>query len=45
MNLIGKIEDYAYYIYDKEKGWIEDKEHLLSDRLIGYDGTEEPDSP
>lgn len=35
---IGKMEDYAYYIYEKEKGWIPDSNHLLSDRLMGYDG-------
>lgn len=35
---IGKMEDYAYYLYEKEMGWVPDRNHLLSDRLIGYDG-------
>lgn len=38
LNCIGKMEDYAYYIYEKESGWIPDNDHLLSDRLMGYDG-------
>jgi hypothetical protein len=38
LNRVGKMEDYAYYIYEKERGWIPDNEHLLSDRLMGYDG-------
>lgn len=38
LNQIGKMEDYAYYIYVKERGWEPDNNHLLSDRLMGYDG-------
>lgn len=38
LNQVGKMEDYAYYIYDKKTGWMPDKNHLLSDRIIGYDG-------
>lgn len=45
LNLIGKIDDYIYYLYDKDKGWVVDNNHLLSDRLIGYDETEDQDSP
>jgi hypothetical protein len=33
-----KIDVYFYYIYGKETGWQSDDEHILSDRLIGYDG-------
>ncbi len=35
---VGKMEDYVPYLYDKEKGWVPDKENLLMDRIIGYDG-------
>jgi len=45
LNLVGKMDDYVYYIYDKEKGWIVDNRHLISDRLFGYDEFEEPNSP
>lgn len=38
LNLIGKMEDYVDYIYDNKQGWVPDKEHILSDRTIGYDG-------
>lgn len=44
LNLIGKMEDYIDYIYDKDKGWVIDNERLLSDRMIGYDASEEPGS-
>lgn len=38
LDKIGKMDDYVYYIFDKETGWQSDDEHILSDRLIGYDG-------
>lgn len=38
LNKIGKMEDYVYYIYEKQIGWVLDINHLLSDRLVGYDG-------
>ncbi|HOM02572.1 MAG TPA: hypothetical protein PLH43_07075 [Acetivibrio sp.] len=39
------MDNYVYYLYDKEKGWVVDTKHILFDRLFGYDETEEPDSP
>ncbi len=33
------------YIYNKDSGWIVDNNHVLMDRLMGYDETEEPGSP
>lgn len=45
LNLLGKIDDYVYYIFDKTSGWQPDAKHILSDRLFGYDETEEIDSP
>lgn len=38
LNIVGKEEDFVPYIYDKEKGWVVDKDNILSDRLMGYDG-------
>lgn len=38
LNQIGKMENFVYYIYEKDRGWIPDINHLLSDRLMGYDG-------
>lgn len=45
LNTIGKEEDFIPYLYDKEKGWVVDNDNILSDRLMGYDETESPDSP
>ena len=40
LQLVGKIENRISYIYCKKNGWQVDKEHLLMERLIGYDGYE-----
>jgi hypothetical protein len=45
LNIVGKKEGFIPYIYDKDKGWVVDNDNILSDRLIGFDETEEPDSP
>jgi len=45
LNIVGKMDDYTYYLYDKNEGWIPDGKHLLADRLIGYDESEPKDSP
>ena len=34
---IGKIDGEVYYLYDKDKGWVQDKEQEIIDRLIGFD--------
>ena len=43
-NKYGKREDGVDYIFSDGK-WITDSEHLISDRLIGYDPYEDDDSP
>ena len=43
-NKYGKRENGADYIFCDGK-WITDSEHLISDRLIGYDQYEDDDSP
>ena len=43
-NKYGKREDGVDYIFSYGK-WIKDSEHLISDRLIGYDPYEDDDSP
>jgi hypothetical protein len=40
LKIVGKKENYVPYIYDKEKGWVIEPDHILSDRIIGYDGYE-----
>ena len=37
LDMIGKMSDYSYYIYALGKGWEANDDHLLSDRIIGYD--------
>lgn len=38
INIIGRIDELAPYLYDPQKGWVPDEENLLMDRLLGYDG-------
>lgn len=38
--IVGKKENHIPFIYDKEKGWVNEPDHILSDRIIGYDGYE-----
>ena len=38
LNIVGKMDNFVPYIYDKDKGWIVDNNNILSDRLMGYDG-------
>ena len=40
LKIVGKKENHIPYIYDKEKGWVIEPDHILSDRIIGYDGYE-----
>lgn len=42
---VGKLEQFVPYLYDKEDGWRVDNEHILMDRLFGYDKYEPKDSP
>lgn len=37
LNIVGKEAEFVPYLFIKGKGWIVDEEHILSDRLIGYD--------
>jgi len=37
--------EFDYDIYDAERGWISDEWSIISDYLIGFDSSEEPDSP
>lgn len=45
LNLVGKEEDFVPYIFHRDKGWCVDSDHLLTDRLMGYDAGEERESP
>lgn len=45
LDVVGRKSDKGYEIYDKEEGWIPDKSSLIMDRLMGYDPTEDKDSP
>lgn len=40
LKIVGKKENHIPYIYDKDKGWVIEPNHILSDRIIGYDGYE-----
>jgi hypothetical protein len=42
---VGKLEQFRPYLYDRNNGWVQDKEHILMDRLFGYDEYEPKDSP
>lgn len=44
LNLVGKMDDYAYYIYG-DGMWQLDKKNILPDRIMGYDASEPKDSP
>ena len=38
-NIIGRQDSmFDCYIYDSKKGWVWDKDRILMDRIIGYDG-------
>ncbi len=45
LNIVGKEVDYEYYLYQPGKGWTDDNDNLLMDRLMGYDESEPADSP
>nr|WP_314460710.1 hypothetical protein [uncultured Clostridium sp.] len=45
LNLLGKEEDCTSYLFKPDKGWIVDNDHILMDRLMGYDESEPDDSP
>ncbi|MEL7656876.1 MAG: hypothetical protein AAGU75_13330 [Bacillota bacterium] len=38
MNVVGKLEESVPYLHDQSKGWIVDKNNVLMDWIIGYDG-------
>ena len=44
LNLIGRKTESGYELY-RNGQWEQDKEHLISDRLMGYDPSEPPGSP
>lgn len=44
LDIIGKEENFVPYLYDKEKGWIPDKDNVLMDRVTGYDPSESKES-
>lgn len=37
LKMIGKVEDFIPYLYDKDQGWIVDQGNILMDRLMGYE--------
>ena len=44
LNRIGRKTESGYELY-RNGQWEQDREHLISDRLMGYDPSEPPDSP
>ena len=44
LNQIGRKTESDYELY-RNGQWEQDTEHLISDRLIGYDPSEPPGSP
>ena len=44
LNRIGRKTASGYELYQNRQ-WEKDREHLISDRLMGYDPSEPPDSP
>jgi len=44
LKLVGKIEDSVPYVYVGGR-WEADQDNLLRDRLMGFDITEQKDSP
>lgn len=38
LKVVGKMQDFVPYLYDRERGWQVDNDNLLMDRLVGYDG-------
>lgn len=44
LNRIGRKTESGYELY-RNGQWEQDTEHLISDRLIGYDPSEPPGSP
>lgn len=38
LNLIGKVDNFVPFLYEKKNGWVVDNQNLLMDRLMGYDG-------
>ena len=44
LNQIGRKTESGYELY-RNGQWVQDEEHLISDRLIGYDPSEPPGSP
>lgn len=45
LNMVAKEDEFVPYVYEPGKGWVVDKDHILMDRLMGYDNTEPADSP
>ena len=41
----GEEGSFEYEIYDAERGWVRDRWSIISDYLMGFDSSEEPDSP
>ncbi len=44
--LVGRRDGMSEcFVYDNIKGWIPDADHIIMDRIMGYDDSEEPGSP
>jgi len=45
--LLARCRDGSFEneIYDADRGWVKDEWAIISDYLMGYDSSEEPDSP
>ncbi len=44
MNLVGRVRNSILHseVFIPERGWVFDEDHEISDRIIGYDPSEEP---
>ncbi|MCO7125107.1 hypothetical protein NIE88_04875 [Sporolactobacillus shoreicorticis] len=40
LKLLGKVDQFVPYLYQKGRGWVVDNQNLLMDRLMGYDSGE-----
>lgn len=45
LKVVGKRENRIPFIYDKENGWAKDDNHIIMDRIMGYDASEPAESP
>ena len=40
LHIIGRLKDFIPYLYQKDMGWVVDQEHILMDRVMGYEKSE-----